>query len=147
LNVKIARATPVLFVDRVEATRDFFTKVGFTVLFEVPEDVTAAPPNVTPAKAGAQVESRLGFVGLEKDGVQVMVETRSNANEAQALRELSRESRRAVIFIEVDNLEAVITAFASEPALVERHKTFYGADEISFMEPGGNIVTFARFDR
>ena len=127
--MKIARATPVLFVDRVEPTRDFFTKVGFTVLFDVPEG------------------DRLGFVGLEKDGVQVMVETRGNANEGQALREITRESRRAVVFIEVDNLDAVIAAFASEPALVERHETFYGADEISFMEPGGNVVTFARFDR
>ena len=127
--MKISRATPVLFVDRVEPTRDFFTKVGFTVLFDVPEG------------------DRLGFVGLEKDGVQVMVETRGNANEGQALREITRESRRAVVFIEVDSLDAVITALASEPALVERHKTFYGADEISFMEPGGNVVTFARFDR
>jgi hypothetical protein len=134
--MKVSRATPVLFVDRVEPTRDFFMKVGFTVLFDVPEDLTAA-----------EVGSRLGFVGLEKDGVQVMVETRGNANEGQALRELTWESKRAVMFIEVDNLDAVITALASEPALIERHKTFYGADEISFMEPGGNIVTFARFDR
>jgi len=129
--MKISRATPVLFVDRVEPTRDFFTKVGFTVLFDVPE----------------QGGGKLGFVGLEKDGVQVMVETRGNGNEGQALREITRESRRAVVFIEVDNLDQVITALASEPALVERHKTFYGADEISFMEPGGNVVTFARFDR
>ena len=129
--MKIARATPVLFVDRVEPTRDFFTRAGFTVMFDVP----------------LEGEGRLGFVGLEKDGVQVMVETRGNANEGQALRDLSRESRRAVIFIEVDNLDQVITALASVPALVERHETFYGADEISFMEPGGNIVTFARFDR
>ena len=91
--------------------------------------------------------NHLGFAGLEKDGVQVMVETRGNANEGQAIRELSRQSRAAVVFIEVDNLDAVITALATETALVERHKTFYGADEISFMEPGGNIVTFARFDR
>ena len=129
--MKISRATPVLFVDRVEPTRDFFTKVGFTVLFDVP----------------LEGEGRLGFAGLEKDGVQVMVETRGNANEGQALREITRESRRAVVFIEVDILDAVITALASEPALVERHKTFYGADEISFMEPGGNVVTFARFER
>ncbi|HZZ94110.1 MAG TPA: VOC family protein [Usitatibacter sp.] len=127
--MKIARVTPVLFVDRVEATRDFFTKVGFTVLFDVPEG------------------DHLGFVGLEKDGAQVMVETRGNANEGQALRETTRQSRGAVVFVEVDNLDAVIAALASEPALVERHKTFYGADEISFMEPGGNVVTFARFDR
>jgi hypothetical protein len=130
--MKVSRATPVLFVDRVEATRDFFMKVGFTVLFDVPEQ-------------GA--EGRLGFVGLEKDGVQVMVETRGNANEGQAMREITRQSRGAVVFIEVDNLDAVIAALASEPALVERHKTFYGADEITFMEPGGNVVTFARFER
>jgi hypothetical protein len=138
--MKISRATPVLFVDRVEPTRDFFTRVGFTVMFDVPEQ--------SPSPLGeGRDEGRLGFAGLEKDGVQIMVETRGNANEAQALRELTRESRRAVVFIEVDNLDAVIAALASEPALVERHKTFYGADEISFMEPGGHIVTFARFDR
>ena len=127
--MKISRATPVLFVDAVEPTRDFFTKLGFTVMFDVPEG------------------DRLGFAGLEKDGVQVMIETRGNANEGDALREVSRSSRGSVVFIEVDNLDAVITALATERAIVERHTTFYGADEISFMEPGGHVVTFARFDR
>ena len=127
--MKISRATPVLFVDRVEPTRDFFTKLGFTVMFDVPEG------------------DHLGFAGLEKDGAQVMVETRGNANEGAAVREITRQSRGAVVFIEVDNVDAVISALATEKAIVERHKTFYGADEISFMEPGGNVVTFARFDR
>jgi hypothetical protein len=126
---KIKSVTPVLFVDRVEPTRDFFTKLGFTVLFDVPDG------------------DHLGFVGLEKDGVQVMVETRGNANEGQAIRELSRQSRSSVVFIEVDNLDVVIGALATEKAIVERHTTFYGADEISFMEPGGHIVTFAKIDR
>jgi hypothetical protein len=127
--VKITRATPVLFVDAVEPTRDFFTKLGFTVMFDVPEG------------------DRLGFVGLEKDGVQVMVETRGNKNEGDAIREISRSSRGSVVFIEVDHLDSVITTLATEKAIVERHTTFYGADEISFMEPGGHVVTFARFDR
>ena len=127
--MKISRVTPVLFVDRVEPTRDFFTRLGFTVMFDVPDG------------------ERLGFVGMEKDGVQLMVETRGNANEGAAVREITRQSRGAVVFIEVDNLEAVITALATEKAIVERHTTFYGADEISFMEPGGNVVTFAKFDR
>ena len=127
--MKITRATPVLFVDRVEPTRDFFMKVGFTVTFDVPDG------------------DKLGFAGLEKDGVQLMVETRGNAHEGAALREITRQSRGAVVFIQVDNLDAVISALAAEPAIVERHQTFYGADEITFMEPGGNVVTFARFDR
>ena len=127
--MKITRATPVLFVDAVEPTRDFFTKLGFTVMFDVPEG------------------DRLGFVGLEKDGAQVMVETRGNKSEGDAIREISRSSRGSVVFIEVDHLDSVITALATEKAIVERHTTFYGADEISFMEPGGHVVTFARFDR
>jgi hypothetical protein len=127
--MKISRATPVLFVDAVEPTRDFFTLLGFTVMFDVPEG------------------DRLGFAGLEKDGVQVMVETKGNANEGAAIREITRNSRGSVVFIEVDNLDAVITALATEKAIVERHTTAYGADEISFMEPGGHVVTFARFDR
>lgn len=127
--MKLLRVTPVLFVDQVEPTRDFFTRVGFTVMFDVPEG------------------DRLGFAGLEKDGAQVMVETRGNANEGAAIREITRNARGAVVFIEVDNLEQVITALATEKAIVERHTTFYGADEISFMEPGGNVVTFAKFER
>jgi len=126
---KVVRATTVLFVDRVEPTRDFFSKLGFTVMFDVPDG------------------DRLGFVGMEKDGVHVMVETRGNPNEGQAVRELTRQSKASVLFIEVDNLDAVITALATEKAIVERHTTFYNADEISFMEPGGHIVTFAKFDR
>ncbi|HET7731555.1 MAG TPA: VOC family protein [Usitatibacter sp.] len=125
--MKIDRATPVLFVERVEPTRDFFGKLGFTVMFDVPDG------------------EHLGFVGMEKDGVQVMVETRGNAAEGAAMQEFTRKARGAVVFVEVDNLELVIGALATEKVLVERHETFYGADEISFLEPGGNVVTFAKF--
>ena len=59
--MKVASITPVLFVDRVEPTRDWFMKAGFTVMFDVPEG------------------DHLGFAGLQNNGVQVMVETRGNA--------------------------------------------------------------------
>ena len=90
--MKVSRATPVLFVDHVEPTRDFFTRVGFEVVVEIPED------------------ERVGFSMLEKDGVQVMVETRGNANEPPALRAMSRESRLSHVYVEVDDLEAVISS-------------------------------------
>ncbi len=127
--MKISSITPVLFVDRVEPTRDFLMRAGFTVLFDVPEG------------------DHLGFVGLAKDGVQVMVETRGNANEGPKLQAITKQSRGAVIFIEVDDLDAVIAAMKGAKVLVERHTTFYKADEISYEEPGGNVVTFAKFDR
>ncbi len=122
-------ATPVLFVDAVEPTRDFFLQAGFTVMFDVPEG------------------DRLGFVGLVKDGVQVMVETRGNANEKEPLRALTKESRRAVVFFEVDDLEAVIASLEGARIVAERHATFYNADELTYEEPGGNLVTFAKITR
>ena len=72
--MKISSVTPVLFVDRVEPTRDFFLKAGFSVMFDVPEG------------------DHLGFVGLTKDGAQVMVETRGNSNRSHRSRG-SRKSR------------------------------------------------------
>jgi hypothetical protein len=61
--LKVLSATSVLFVDRVEPTRDFFVRAGFNAIVEIP--------------AG----EALGFAILEKDGVQVMEETRGNAAE------------------------------------------------------------------
>jgi putative intracellular protease/amidase len=125
--MKISRATPVVFADRVEPTRDFFKRLGFQVVVEIPEGAAA------------------GFAMLEKDGVQVMVETRDNSNEAPAYREATKQSRRAVVFIEVDDLDAVVAALAGAKVLVERHLTFYKSDELTYEEPGGNLVTFAKF--
>lgn len=125
--MKVARATPVLFVDRVEPTRDFLKKVGFEIVVEIPE------------------EDRLGFSLLQNDGVQVMVETRGNSREPAALQALSKESRRAVVFIEVNDVAAVVAALEGAKVVVERHTTFYDSDELTYEEPGGNLVTFAQF--
>lgn len=127
--MKVLRAAPVLYADRVELTRDWFMKVGFSVFVDIPED------------------DHLGFVLLEKDGVQVMVETRANKNEPEALRQRMLASRNTVLFIEVDDLDAVIAKLAGSKVLVEKHKTFYGSFEQTFEEPGGNVVTFAKFER
>jgi hypothetical protein len=125
--LKVNKAVPVLFVDRVEPTRDFFMRAGFKVNVAIP------------------VPSGVGFVILEKDGVEVMVETRDNENEKPAIRVLSRESRRAAVFIEVDDLDAAIAALQGAKVIIERHETFYNSDELTYEEPGGNLVTFAKF--
>ena len=127
--MKVSSVTPVLYVDRVEPTRDFFLKVGFTVMFDVPDG------------------DHLGFVGLTKDGAQVMVETRGNTNEHEPFRGLTKESRRSILFIEVDDLDAVIATLKGAKVVAERHTTFYKADELTYEEPGGNLVTFAKFNR
>ena len=125
--MKVKRAAAVLLVESVEATRDFFRRVGFEVTVEIPD-------------GGAT-----GFAMLERDGVQVMVETLDNGHEPQALRNVTRASRHAAVFVEVDDLDEVIAALAGEKVLVEGHKTFYNSDELTYQEPGGHLVTFARF--
>ncbi|MEO5694859.1 MAG: hypothetical protein ABIQ72_17125 [Usitatibacter sp.] len=127
--MKVTSATAVLIVDHVEATRDFFLKVGYEVMFSIPD--------------GTQI----GFVGLGKDGAQVMVESRGNSHEGATFQALSKESRRAVLFIEVDNLEVVISCLEGQKVVAPRHTTFYKSDELTYEEPGGNLITFARFDR
>ena len=120
-------ATPVFLVDRVEASRDFFTRAGFEVTVEIP--------------AGGAI----GFALLVKDGVQMMLQTRGNEHEPPSMQVLTRLSRHAAVFIEVDNLDAVVESMKGEKIVVERHKTFYDSDELTFQEPGGNFVTFAQF--
>lgn len=127
--MKINRACAVLFAERIEPTRDWFMKLGFSVFVDIPED------------------DHLGFVLLEKDGVQVMVETRANKREPDALRMRMKDNRNTVLFVEVADLDAVIGKLEGSTVLVPRHKTFYGSEEQSYLEPGGNIVTFAKFDR
>ncbi len=125
--MKVKRATPVLFVDAVQATCDFFVRAGFKVIVEVPDG------NAT------------GFAILERNAVELMVETRDNGNETAAIRARTKASRCAAVFVEVDDLDAVIAALGGAEVLVERHKTFYKSDELTYLEPGGNLVTFARF--
>ena len=125
--MKVKRAAAVFFVDRVEPTRDFFKRVGFAVTVEIPDG------------------NAVGFAMLERDGVQVIVETRDNDHEPQALRDVTLKSRHAAVFVEVDDLDAVIASLAGEKVLIERHKTFYNSDELTYEAPGGHLVTFARF--
>ncbi|HUQ29429.1 MAG TPA: VOC family protein [Usitatibacter sp.] len=125
--MKIKRAAPVLFVDSVAASRDFFLRVGFTVAVEIPDG------------------NSVGFSMLERDGVQVMVQSRDNSKEPVSIRARSKVSQAAHVYIEVDDLDAVIAAVGRGEILAERHKTFYGSDEITYQEPGGHLVTFAQF--
>jgi hypothetical protein len=125
--MRVNSATPVFLVDRVEASRDFFKRAGFEVTVEIP--------------AGNAV----GFALLVKDGVQMMLQTRGNEHEPPSMQVLTRLSRHAAVFIEVDDVAAVVGSLAGEKVVVERHTTFYGSDELTYQEPGGNFVTFAQF--
>lgn len=122
----IKKLTPILYVEAIEPAIPFWTALGFEKTTEVPEG------------------DRLGFVILQHDGAEVMYQTRASVvSDVPALADTPIAS--AFLFLEVDDLDAVIEKLGDAPVVVPRRQTFYGADEIFVREPGGNIVGFAAF--
>lgn len=125
--MKFSKLTPVLMVEAIEPVLDFWVKrLGFTTTTEVPHD------------------GQLGFVILEKDGIEVMYQTKASVAADIALL-ASSPMKGTFLFFQVDDLDAVERALKGITPVVPRRKTFYGADELIVREPGGNAVTFAQF--
>jgi uncharacterized glyoxalase superfamily protein PhnB len=121
------KLTPVLYVEQIEPVLSFWVdRLGFGRTAEVPEG------------------DRLGFVILQKGNVEVMYQTRQSVeNDAPAL--AGTPMKGAMLFIEVEDLDAVEKALEGIAPVVPRRRTFYGADELTVREPAGNAVTFAQF--
>ena len=120
----LKKITPVLMVEAIEPCLLFWDKLGFTKVVEVPHGEV------------------LGFVILVKDGVELMYQTRASVEDDVATVAASPMGG-TMLFIEVDDLAAVITAVGGAPVTFPRRTTFYGMDEVGVREPGGNPVTFA----
>lgn len=121
------KLTPVLYVEAIEPVLPFWEgRLGFERTMEVPQD------------------DRLGFVGLQKGGVEIMVQTRASVTaELPQLGDMPMGG--AFLFIEVDDIDAVESALDGAEIIHPRRETFYGSTEIIVREPGGNVVTFAEF--
>ena len=127
--VQLRRLTPVLVVEQVApCVRWWSDRLGFALKHQVDGD------------DGVPV-----FASVEKDGLEVMVQTRASvlAERADAAAELDGHS--VVLFIEVADLDAVERALGDVPVVTPRHRTFYGSTELYVREPGGNVVGFAQF--
>ena len=122
----IKSLTPILVVDRIEPCLPFWTgRLGFETVVSVPEG------------------DHIGFTILQRDGVEVMYQTRTSVrDDLPALAELASS---IVLYARVEDLEAVIRLIDPADIVVARRRTFYGADEIFLREPaGGHVVGFAQ---
>lgn len=126
-SAMMKRLTPVLYVEAIEPCLSFWTDLGYEVTAEVP------------------MGDVLGFVILERDGVQVMYQTRASVEED--VPELAEEVMRgtAALFIEVESADWVAQRLEDGREVVPRRQTFYGADEIIVRAPCRTLVTFAEF--
>ena len=124
----LKQLTPVLVVDQVEPCLGFWTdRLGFKKVHEIPGP-----------------DGKVLFASVERDGVEVMYQTKASVIADDPSSAASLEGHSIVLFITVDSLDEVERELAGAPVVKPRHDTFYGSTEIYVVEPGGNTVGFAQ---
>jgi hypothetical protein len=124
MNVK--RVTPVLFVNEIEPILPFWVdKLGFTKAIEVPN------------------ANKIGFVALQKGSTEVMYQSYASLEDDMPLIAETRKGP-TFLYIEVDDLDAVLRALKDSKIVQPERTAFYGMREVGFQEPGGHYVTFAQ---
>lgn len=120
------RLTPILPVESIEPCLVFWVeRLGFDLTVEVPHG------------------EALGFVALQKDGFEVMLQTVASMEED--VPGLAPSPGGGIVYLEVHDLDVLERAVDGLEVVVPRRTTFYGADEIFVREPGGHVVGFAEF--
>lgn len=118
------KITPVLIVDKVEASLEFWAgRMGFEKTVDVPG------------------EEGLSFAILVRDGAEVMLQSLASVRRDEP--KFARESRSA-LFVEVDDFNDVKKRLEGYPIVMPERDTFYGMKEIGVFEPGGHTVVFAK---
>jgi uncharacterized glyoxalase superfamily protein PhnB len=125
-SMAVKRITPVLYVKEVEPCVTFWVeRLGFRKTAEVADG------------------ERLGFVILQKDGLEIMYQSFASAEKdaPAAAREIN--GGRTFLYIEVDKLEPIMDAMKNANVVIPLRTTFYGAKEIGVKDPAGHVIVFA----
>jgi uncharacterized glyoxalase superfamily protein PhnB len=126
MNVK--RITAVLLVKEIEPLVPFWVeRLGFTKTIEVPDG------------------QRLAFVAFQKDSTELMYQTYASV-EKDAPKEVSSTAGKGptYLYMEVDNLDAVVAAMKEVRVVMPVRTAFYGMKEFTVQDPGGHFITFAQ---
>ena len=126
MNVK--RITPVLLVNEIEPQIPFWVgQLGFTKTIEVPDG------------------NKLGFVAFQKDTTEVMYQTYASV-EKDAPQPMAAAARKGptYLYMEVDDLDAVMAATKDKKVVMPLRTAFYGMREFAIQDPAGHFITFAQ---
>jgi uncharacterized glyoxalase superfamily protein PhnB len=125
MNVK--RITPVLFVQEIEPILPFWVDaLGFTKAIEVPHG------------------DKLGFLALQKGSTEVMYQSYASIGEDMPGIVEAATKGPTFLYIEVDNLDAVLAALRNSKIVQPERKAFYGMREVGYQDPAGHFITFAQ---
>jgi uncharacterized glyoxalase superfamily protein PhnB len=126
--IAVKRVTALLLVDEIEPCLNFWVdRLGFTKAGEVPDG------------------NKLAFVMLQKGTTEVMYQTYASVqkDDTQAAKDMRKGP--TFLYVEVDDLDAVIAALKGVPVVMPVRTTFYGAKEIGVKDPAGHFITFAQY--
>jgi catechol 2,3-dioxygenase-like lactoylglutathione lyase family enzyme len=123
VSVQIESVTPILIVREIEPCLDFWNKLGFNVIAEVPH------------------EGRLGFVMFTNGNQMLMLQSEASAD---ADVKIAPRASGGVLYLSVPDIAAVEATMDSASIVLPRRVTDYGATEVWVREPGGNLVGFAQ---
>ena len=120
------KITPVLVVDEIEPSLKFWVgQLGFEKTVEVPEG------------------DKLGFVILQKEGTEVMLQTRASIKKDAGPAADAVLTSGSNLYIEVDNFAEALERVKGAEVLIPERTTFYGMREIWVREPGRHVLGFA----
>jgi uncharacterized glyoxalase superfamily protein PhnB len=126
--MNVTRITPVLLVSEIEPQLDFWTRrLGFAKTIEVPHG------------------DKLGFVAFQKGDVEVMYQTHASV-ESDAPSAMAAQARKGptYLYMQVDDLGAVLAAMKDVPKVMPERVAFYGMREFAVQDPAGHFLTFAQ---
>ena len=123
----IERVTPILPVESIEPVVAFWEALDF------------APTNPN------YVDGRLNFMAFSKDGYDVHYQSLAEIDQKSAAASGDLAGSTAMIYITVDDLDAIVERLGNAEVVIPRRQTPWGADEIYVREPGGHLIAFASY--
>jgi uncharacterized glyoxalase superfamily protein PhnB len=123
----VKKMTPILFAEEIEPCLKFWVeRLGFEKTIDVPEG------------------NKLAFAILQKGGVELMYQTYASAEKDVSGVRLEVRKGPSFLYVEVENLDEIITAIKGTEIVMPVRTTFYRATEIGIKDPAGHIITFAQ---
>jgi uncharacterized glyoxalase superfamily protein PhnB len=122
----VRKISPVLVVHDVEPCAQFWERIGFTRTAQVPHG------------------DALGFVIVERDGLEVMYQSLVSVRDDNAASADALCVGGSCLFVEVDDLDEATRATDGAEIVVPRRTTFYGMHEFGVKDPGGHVIVFAQ---
>jgi uncharacterized glyoxalase superfamily protein PhnB len=123
------KITPVLTVKDIEPCLPFWVdRMGFQNLAQMPEP---------------HQSDKIGFVMLQRDGVELMIQTAASVAEDEPAFAPGNESRVASLYVEVNDFADTLKRLEGYPLAMKERTTFYGMREVGLFDPAGNVVMFA----